>query len=60
MSQTTGEPPPLDPRYAAALAKQKAEREAKQKAPRRRPILRIVGGTDYEQPQEQTNVNDRL
>lgn len=55
MSQTTGEPPPFDPRYAAALAKQKAEREAKQKTPRRRPILRIVGGTDYEQSQEQTN-----
>lgn len=61
MSSTLGPPPPLDPRYAAALAKQKAERaerEARQKTPRRRPILRIVGGTDYETPdtaQEQTD-----
>lgn len=61
MSETR-DPPALDPRYAAALAKQKAEREAaKQKTPRRRPILRIVGGTDYdEKTQEQRNVNDEL
>lgn len=49
MSQTTGDGFIPDPRYVAALAKQKAERDViKQKAPRRRPILRIVGGTDYE------------
>lgn len=58
MSETQ-DPPKPDLRYAAALAKQKAERAAReraQKTPRRRPILRIVGGTDYEDKDDQVAV----
>lgn len=47
MSQTTNEPPPVDPRYAEALRRQKDER--KQMAQRRRPIFRLVWNRDEQE-----------
>lgn len=44
MSESSGPPPKVDARYAAALKKQKAER--KQMTQRRRPILRLVWDAD--------------
>jgi hypothetical protein len=47
MSETTGEPPPVDARYAEAVRKQREAREKrKQMSKRRRPILRIVHDRD--------------
>jgi hypothetical protein len=47
MSQTTGEPPPVDARYAEAVRKQReALVKSKQLAKRRAPILRLVSNQD--------------
>lgn len=43
MSETTGEPPPVDARYAEAVRKQRETREKLKQMPKRRaPILRLV------------------
>lgn len=52
MSQTTNEPPPVDPRYAEALRRQKDER--KQMTQRRRPILRLVWNRDEQEDADAT------
>jgi hypothetical protein len=47
MSETTGEPPPVDARYAEAVRKQREAREKLKQMPQRRaPILRLVWNRD--------------
>lgn len=46
----TIEPPPVDTRYAEAVQRQIEARRQLVLTQRRRPILRIVGGTDVDPP----------